>query len=77
MALITVGWIVCRGSERQVAHGRVDCPAPNAAARTRMVRVEDCLGMPAPHCHTRRSPAGGDVLDRCIAPMAHSSSCLL
>jgi hypothetical protein len=43
MAPITVDWIVCRGSERQVTDGRVACPGLGKTGRTRWVQVEDCL----------------------------------
>jgi hypothetical protein len=42
MAPVTFDWIVCRGAERQVADGRVACPA-FTLARTRTVQLDECL----------------------------------
>lgn len=67
MARIEIDWIVCRGDERQVAEGRVHCPALKQRDTRQAVRVEDCLAcrrliatsvdrMRAGMCDTGESP---------------------
>lgn len=42
-AMDTLAWIVCLGSERQVADGRVECPTLSQPARRGTMSVERCL----------------------------------
>lgn len=45
-------WIVCFGSERQVADGRVECPTLSGPARRGTMSVERCLDC----CHLAATP---------------------
>jgi len=43
LALIEIGWIVCRNHERPVVDGRVRYPGLKRREPSQEVRVEDCL----------------------------------
>jgi hypothetical protein len=42
-AMNTLDWIVCLGSERPVANGRVECPTLSDSAQRGTMSVERCL----------------------------------